>query len=54
VTHLPEHTAVPKIESLALRFEMIGFEENMPNFPFSAMWCVLAKTQSDNVFWQTL
>jgi hypothetical protein len=34
VTHLPEHTTVPKIESLALLFEMTSFEENVPNFPF--------------------
>jgi hypothetical protein len=27
VTHLPEHTAVPKIESLTLLFEMTSFEK---------------------------
>jgi hypothetical protein len=53
VTYLPEHTAVPKIESLALLFEMAGFEEKVSNFPFLAMQCVLAKTQSDSVFRQT-
>jgi hypothetical protein len=29
VTHLPKHTTVPKIESLALLFKMGGFEENV-------------------------
>jgi hypothetical protein len=53
VTHLPEHTAVPKIEILALLFEMAGFEKNVSNFPFLAMQCVLAKTQSKSVFQQT-
>jgi hypothetical protein len=32
------------MKSLALLFEMTGFEENMLNLPFLAMWCVLAKT----------
>jgi hypothetical protein len=44
---------VPKIESLALLFEMTNFEENVPNFPFLAMRCVLAKTQLSSVFRQT-
>jgi hypothetical protein len=39
VTYLPEHTTVPKIESLALLFEMTSFEENVPNFSFLAMQC---------------
>jgi hypothetical protein len=34
MTHFPEHTVVPKIESLALLFEVAGFEENVSNFPF--------------------
>jgi hypothetical protein len=49
---LLERIAVPKTESLAVLFEMIGFEENMPNLSFLAMWCVLAKTQSSSVFQQ--
>jgi hypothetical protein len=53
VINLPEHNTVPKIESLALLFGMTGFEENMPNFPFLAMRCVLAKAQSSSVFRQT-
>jgi hypothetical protein len=53
VIYLPEHTAVPKIESFALLFEMTGFEENVPNFPFWIMQCVLAKTQLNSVFRQT-
>jgi hypothetical protein len=53
VTHLPEHTTVLKIESLALLFEMTSFEENVPNFLFLAMRYVLAKTQLSNVFQQT-
>jgi hypothetical protein len=53
MTHLPEHTAVLKIECLALLFEMTGFKENVSNFSFLAMRCVLAKTQSDSVFQQT-
>jgi hypothetical protein len=53
VTHLPEHTTVPKIESLALLFEMTSFEENVPNFLFLVMRCVLAKTQLSSVFRQT-
>jgi hypothetical protein len=53
VTHLPEHTALPKTESLTLLFKMTVLEENMPNFLFLAMRCVLAKTQSGSVFWQT-
>jgi hypothetical protein len=53
VTHLREHTAVSKIESLALMFGMTGFDENVLNFSFSAMRCVLAKTQSNSVFQQT-
>jgi hypothetical protein len=53
MTHLPEHTKVSKIESLALLFEMTGFEENVPNFLFLAMRCVIAKTQLSSVFRQT-
>jgi hypothetical protein len=44
---------VPKIECLALLFEMTGFKENVSNFSFLTMRCVLAKTQSDSVFGQT-
>jgi hypothetical protein len=30
-----------------------GFEENVPNFPFLAMWCVLANVpQNCNGTWQ--
>jgi hypothetical protein len=39
VTHLPKHTVLRKIENVTLLFEMTGFEENVPNFPFLAMWC---------------
>jgi hypothetical protein len=53
VIHLPEHTAMPKTESSALLIEMTGFEVNVSNLPFLAMRCVLAKTQSSSVFWQT-
>jgi hypothetical protein len=53
MTHLPEHTAVSKIESLTLLFEMTSFKENVPNFPFLELQCVLAKTQSSSMFWQT-
>jgi hypothetical protein len=50
MTHLPEHTVEPKTESLTLLFEMICFGENMPNFPFLAMRCLLIKTQLDSIF----
>jgi hypothetical protein len=53
MTHLPKHTGVPKTESLALLFGMTGLKKIVPNFPFLAMWCVLANTQSGNVFRQT-
>jgi hypothetical protein len=53
VTHLPEHTTVLKIKSLPLLFEMTSFEENVPNFSFLAMRCVLVKTQLSSVFRQT-
>jgi hypothetical protein len=53
MTHFSEHTIVPKIESLALLFGITGFEENMPNFQFLAMRCILSKTQSSSVFRQT-
>jgi hypothetical protein len=52
VTYLPEHTTVPKIESFTLLFEMTDFEENVSNFPFWVMRCVLAKTQLSSVFRQ--
>jgi hypothetical protein len=45
MAHLPEHTALPKTESSTISFEMTGFEENVPNLPFFATRCVLAKTQ---------
>jgi hypothetical protein len=51
VTHLPEHTVLPKTE-LTLLFEMTGFEENV-HFLFLATQYVLAKTQLDSVFQQT-
>jgi hypothetical protein len=50
--HFPEHATMLTIESSAVLFEMIGFEENVPNFPFLAMWCVMVKTQSASVFSQ--
>jgi hypothetical protein len=53
VTHLPEHTAVPKKESLTLLFEITGFKESVQNFLVLAIRCVLAKTQLSSVFRQT-
>jgi hypothetical protein len=53
MTYLPKHIVLPKIESLVLLFRMTGFEENVSNFLFLAIQCVLAKTQSSNVFEQT-
>jgi hypothetical protein len=50
--HFLEQNAMLTIESSAVLFEMIGFEENVPNFPFLAMWCVMVKTQSASVFSQ--
>jgi hypothetical protein len=34
MTHLLEHTAVPKTKSSAILFEIIGFEENVQTFRF--------------------
>jgi hypothetical protein len=53
MTFLPKHTALPKTESLVLLFRTTGFEENVSNFLFLAMRCVIAKTQLGNVFQQT-
>jgi hypothetical protein len=53
VTHLPEHTAMPKKESLALLFEIAGFEENVSNFPFFSNAMCSDKDTSDSVFLQT-
>jgi hypothetical protein len=39
VTHLSEHTTVLKIKSLALLFEMDGFEENVKLSFFSNTVC---------------
>jgi hypothetical protein len=45
VTHLSEHTVVPKTESLTLLFEMTGFDKNVPKFLFLAMQCPVCSSK---------
>jgi hypothetical protein len=47
IVYLPEHTALPKTESLAHFFQNWSSQIKVPNFLFFALWCILANVSQN-------
>jgi hypothetical protein len=53
IVSLPEHTALPKTESLVHFLQNSSSQIKVQNFLFLALWCVLANvSQNCNSIWQ--